>query len=176
MSGLLVEAVLPLSIMSVSVTVLLARSAPPSPVADPPEIVIPDIVSVGARESKIRNVGAPVPRLTVTWPDPGPAQEAVSYARHIKPFLAKYCLECHNSKEAKSGLNLETYQSLRTGSDAGEVVMPGEANKSVLVLLVEGKDTPKMPPKSARQPKPAEVCQEKSDPTVKPPTSARARR
>ncbi len=86
------------------------------------------------------------------------AQDAPSYARHVKPFLAKYCLECHNSKEAKSGLNLETYKGLRDGSDAGAVVTPGKADDSTLVLLIEGKDTPKMPPKTARQPRAAEIA------------------
>src|SRR6267143_1621978 len=35
------------------------------------------------------------------------AQEKPSYAKHVRPFLAKYCLECHNAKTAKLGLNLE---------------------------------------------------------------------
>src|SRR4051812_25211412 len=87
------------------------------------------------------------------------AQESPSYARHVKPFFAKYCLECHNSKEAKSGLNLETYHGLRAGGKTGPVVAPGKADDSPLVLQLEGKDTPRMPPKTAKQPKPAEVAQ-----------------
>src|SRR5437763_5144226 len=81
-----------------------------------------------------------------------------SYAKDVRPFLAKYCLECHNQKNLKGKLNLETYQGIMKGSSSGEVVVPGKADDSALVLLVEGKDTPKMPPKEARlQPKPKEI-------------------
>jgi hypothetical protein len=87
------------------------------------------------------------------------AQQPPSFARDVRPFLTKYCLECHNSKEAKSGLDLETYKGLRAGGDGGEVVVPGRPDASRLVLRVEGKDKPKMPPKKARfHPKPAEYA------------------
>jgi hypothetical protein len=76
-----------------------------------------------------------------------------SYARDVRPFLAKYCMECHNAKVHKAKLNLETYQGLIKGSKHGEVVVPGKPDASPLVLAVEGKDDPKMPPKEARQPK-----------------------
>src|SRR5262245_53367849 len=86
------------------------------------------------------------------------AQQPPSYARDVRPFLVKYCLECHNSKSAKAGLDLETYKALRKGSDGGEVLVPGKPDESPLVLLAEGKDKPKMPPKEAkRHPKPGEV-------------------
>jgi hypothetical protein len=79
-----------------------------------------------------------------------PAQQPPSYARDVRPFLTKYCLECHNSKEAKSGLDLETYKGLRAGGDGGEVLLPGQPNASRIVLMVEGKKKPKMPPQKAR--------------------------
>jgi WD40 repeat protein len=79
-----------------------------------------------------------------------PAQQPPSYARDVRPFLTKYCLECHNSKEAKSGLDLESYKGLRAGGDGGAVVIPGQPDASRLVLMVEGKKKPKMPPKKAR--------------------------
>jgi WD40 repeat protein len=87
------------------------------------------------------------------------AQTSVSYARDVRPFLAKYCLECHNAKNLKGKLNLESYQGLMKGSSSGEVVVPGKADESALVLLVESKDQPKMPPKEARlHPKPKEIA------------------
>jgi WD40 repeat protein len=86
------------------------------------------------------------------------AQESPSYAKDVRPFLGKYCLECHNQKNLKGKLNLETYQGLMRGSSSGEVVVPGKADESILVLLVEGKDNQKMPPKEARlQPKAKEI-------------------
>jgi hypothetical protein len=86
------------------------------------------------------------------------AQTSPSYARDVRPLLAKYCLECHNPKNFKGKLNLESYQAMMKGGRSGEVVVPGKADDSALVLLVEGKDQPKMPPKEARlQPKPKDI-------------------
>jgi hypothetical protein len=84
--------------------------------------------------------------------------EPVSYAKQVKPFFTRYCLECHNQDEAKGGLNLETYKSLREGGDSGEVLTPGKADASRIVRLVEHKDKPFMPPKKAKQPRPEEVA------------------
>ncbi len=87
-----------------------------------------------------------------------PAQSPPSYARQVKPFLARYCLECHAGDEAKGDLNLETYQGLRAGGKSGPVVVPGKPDESRLVRLAEGKDKPVMPPKKAKQPRPDEVA------------------
>src|SRR4051812_36717865 len=82
------------------------------------------------------------------------AQPAPSYAKQVRPFLTKYCLECHNAKALKGGLNLETYQSMMEGSDRGPVVKAGKPNASRIVLLSEGKEKPLMPPAKAKfQPK-----------------------
>ncbi len=84
---------------------------------------------------------------------------APSYAKDVRPFLVKYCLECHNAKAFKAGLDLESYKSLREGSDRGPVMEAGKPEQSPLVLLAEGKKEPRMPPKKAsRHPKSAEVA------------------
>src|SRR5436309_9951216 len=86
------------------------------------------------------------------------AQQPPSYAKHVRPFLTKYCLECHNAKSAKLGLNLETVKAIREGSDGGSVLEPGRPDDSRIVLLVEGKDKPPMPPKEAKfHPKKEEI-------------------
>jgi hypothetical protein len=82
------------------------------------------------------------------------AQQTPSYAKQVRPLLARYCLECHNATKLEAGLNLESYKTLREGGKKGEVVVPGKADESRLVLLVEGM---KMPPKKATQPKPEEI-------------------
>jgi hypothetical protein len=96
--------------------------------------------------------------LVVTALFQGQTPAPPSYARDVRPVLAKYCYECHNQKTLKGKLNLETFAGLMKGSSSGEVVVPGKADASPLVLLVEGKDTPKMPPKEARQPKAKEIA------------------
>ncbi|HEV3256974.1 MAG TPA: c-type cytochrome domain-containing protein, partial [Gemmataceae bacterium] len=84
------------------------------------------------------------------------AQQPPSYAKHIKPFFARYCLECHNSDKLKGELNLETYKSLEAGGKKGAEFAPGKPNQSRMVLMVEGKRK-RMPPKTAKQPMPDEV-------------------
>ncbi len=81
-----------------------------------------------------------------------------TYSADIKPFTARYCLECHNHEEPKGGLNLETYKSLLDGGDNGPVLTPGKADASRIVRLVEHKDKPFMPPKKAKQPRPEEIA------------------
>src|SRR5438067_7999803 len=97
--------------------------------------------------------------LPLLWPSARlGAQQQPSYARDVRPFLAKYCLECHNAKSAKASLNLETFKGLSAGGESGPVLVAGNPDRSPLVLLVEGKEKPKMPPKAAkRHPKATEV-------------------
>jgi WD40 repeat protein len=85
------------------------------------------------------------------------SEEAPSFAKQVRPFLSRYCLECHNSKREEGGFNLETYKSLLEGVPKGPVLVAGKADESVIVAHVEGKSKPTMPPKTARQPKPEEV-------------------
>jgi hypothetical protein len=85
------------------------------------------------------------------------ADSPPSYAKDVRPFLARYCLECHAAKDPEAGLNLETYKALLDGGDHGPVLKPGKADESRIVRQVEGKPKPFMPPKTARQPKPEEV-------------------
>jgi hypothetical protein len=90
-------------------------------------------------------------------PPPANAQQPPSYAKQVRPLLARYCLSCHNATKLEGGLDLESYKTLREGGAHGEVVVPGKADDSRLVLMVEGKRKPTMPPKTAPQPKPEEI-------------------
>src|SRR6516165_7129623 len=85
------------------------------------------------------------------------AQQPVSYARDVRPFIARYCLECHNATTIKGGLNLETYQGMVEGGNNGPVLVRGKPEESRVVLLPEGKAKPAMPPKKAKQPKTGEA-------------------
>ncbi len=78
------------------------------------------------------------------------AQQIPSYSRDIRPFLAKYCLECHNAKTLKGTLSLDSHKALMDGSDSGPVVKAGKPDESKLVLLAEHKDKPTMPPPKAK--------------------------
>jgi WD40 repeat protein len=81
-----------------------------------------------------------------------------SFTKQIRPFLAKYCMECHNHDDADSGFVVETFESLLKGGDGGVVLVASKPDESRIVLQLEGKAKPKMPPKAATQPKPAEIA------------------
>jgi hypothetical protein len=78
------------------------------------------------------------------------AQTAPSYSKQIRPIITKYCLECHNAKTLKGTLNLETYKAMMEGADSGPVIDASKPDKSRLVLQVEGKEKPTMPPPKAK--------------------------
>jgi uncharacterized membrane protein len=68
--------------------------------------------------------------------------KGVSYAADVQPVLNKNCLECHaagKEGQLKSGLNMETYAQLMTGTRYGPVVIPGNSISSTLMRLVDHK-------------------------------------
>jgi dipeptidyl aminopeptidase/acylaminoacyl peptidase len=80
------------------------------------------------------------------------AAEPPSYAKDIKPFLSKYCLECHNGPKGKAELDVSTYPGFLKGGISFPGFVPGKPNESFAVTLVEGKSKPVMPPKNKPQP------------------------
>lgn len=84
--------------------------------------------------------------------------QSPSYVKQVKPFLAKYCLECHNAEQAKGDLVLDSVREMLAGGKSGPALVPGKPDESRLVLLAEGKEKPAMPPKNARQPLPGEAA------------------
>src|SRR5581483_11896942 len=78
------------------------------------------------------------------------AETTVSYARDVRPFLTRYCVECHHGHEPEGGLNLETYTAMLAGGEHGAALTPGNPDKSRIVRMVEGKARPAMPPKKSQ--------------------------
>lgn len=73
-------------------------------------------------------------------------QTAPTYGRDAAPLFKKHCMPCHDRANQTAGLNLETYEGLMKGAKSGPVIVAGKSGESRLVLLVEGKQKPKMPP------------------------------
>jgi WD40 repeat protein len=90
--------------------------------------------------------------LSLWFVSPLSGVEPPSYAKDIKPFLAKYCFECHNGPKAKAELDLSTYQGFLKGGISFPGFVPGKPDESFSVTLVEGKSKPVMPPKGKPQP------------------------
>jgi hypothetical protein len=86
------------------------------------------------------------------------ADQPPSYARQVKPFIARYCLECHSGEEPRGKLSLENVKAMLKGGGNGVVLIPGKPDVSWIVTQVEHKRKPFMPPKKERQPKASEIA------------------
>jgi mono/diheme cytochrome c family protein len=83
----------------------------------------------------------------VAWSGAASAEEQVSYKLDVQPILQSRCVACHSSGgqgyEA-SGLDLTSYNGLMKGTKHGAIVVPGDPFTSNLIVLVEGRASPKV--------------------------------
>lgn len=102
------------------------------------------------------------------------AAEPPDFNTHILPIFNRYCTACHNPDEAEGKLVLDTYEKLLAGGSRGPSIAPGKSGQSRLVLLLEGRAKPKMPPEGNEGPKAEEIEQIKAwiDAGAKSPTGA----
>ncbi|HEV3116681.1 MAG TPA: PSD1 and planctomycete cytochrome C domain-containing protein [Gemmataceae bacterium] len=71
------------------------------------------------------------------------------FVTKIAPVLQERCLRCHNAQKSRGGLDLSTRAGVLKGGDDGPAVVPGAAQKSLLVRQISGPE-PKMPKQGAR--------------------------
>jgi mono/diheme cytochrome c family protein len=65
---------------------------------------------------------------------------ALSYSKEVYPIFEASCIKCHGVEKVSRGLDLTSYDKTMTGSVKGPVILPGDADNSLLVkLIVEGK-------------------------------------
>src|SRR5688500_17278601 len=93
---------------------------------------------------------------------------------HVAPILQKYCIGCHGAGEAEGGLVLESYDTLLVGGKRGQALLPGRSDQSRLILMLEGKTDPAMPPEGNEAPTADEIALLRSwiDAGAKSPTGA----
>ena len=71
---------------------------------------------------------------------------AISFEKEIKPLLEKNCSACHNSNNDKSGLVLETVESILQGGNInGPSIIARKSSESPLIQYLRGEKTPRMP-------------------------------
>lgn len=71
------------------------------------------------------------------------SQPRMSFQRDVYPVLETNCLFCHTPPEGegylKTGLNMQSYETLMQGTRYGPVIQPGDSSHSILNMLVEGR-------------------------------------
>jgi hypothetical protein len=91
-------------------------------------------------------------------PPPAPATTAAggkTVFQHIMmPILEAKCNKCHNADKSKGDLRMDTYELLLKGGErAGEALVPGKPDQSLIVTSVESPDDDDehMPPEGKEQ-------------------------
>ncbi len=75
-------------------------------------------------------------------------QQQISYADDIAPIFRGWCVSCHQpggQGTVASGLDLTTYAGLMKGTKFGPMVIPGDPDRSNLIVLIEGRADISMP-------------------------------
>lgn len=85
-------------------------------------------------------------------------ERPVSYSKDVQPILAAHCLECHHTGgegQKASGFSMDNYESLMKGTRYGPMIIPGDAESSNMVVLMEGRADPSIAmPHGNRKPVP----------------------
>jgi len=72
----------------------------------------------------------------------------------IRPALIEHCYECHSatSKKVRGGLLLDSRDGVRMGGVSGPAIVPGEPDKSLLILAIRYTDDATKMPKKGKLP------------------------
>lgn len=73
---------------------------------------------------------------------------AVSFSKDVLPILKTGCSKCHSGGQAKGGIDLSSYATVKKGGKDGAIIVEGDPDKSSLVTSISG-DKPSMPKKAA---------------------------
>lgn len=70
-------------------------------------------------------------------------EQTISFRDDIDPVLENKCQQCHlppgGEGYRKTGLSVESYETLMQGTIFGSVIIPGDSKRSILNKLVEGR-------------------------------------
>ena len=67
----------------------------------------------------------------------------ISYQHDVHPIIVDKCIDCHTPPHGegyrKTGLDVESYETLMEGSIFGPVIVPGNSKTSLLNMFSEGR-------------------------------------
>jgi dipeptidyl aminopeptidase/acylaminoacyl peptidase len=73
------------------------------------------------------------------------ADSTPNFATQVAPILQKNCLACHSNAAKMGGLVMENYDGLMKGGAHGAAIVPGKADQSRMIQMLDGKVQPSMP-------------------------------
>jgi hypothetical protein len=77
---------------------------------------------------------------------PAPTKDQIAFfEKKIRPVLVDNCYGCHGSKSHMGGLRVDSIADLLKGGGSGPAIVPGEPNKSLLMIAVRQSGLLKMP-------------------------------
>jgi uncharacterized membrane protein len=85
------------------------------------------------------NTGSPNASTTAN------ASQTVAYAE-VQSLFDKNCVKCHGAQNPKDGISLVSHDAVMKGGEDGPVVVPGDADNSVIVQALRGSHGKKQMP------------------------------
>lgn len=87
-----------------------------------------------------------LPLFAAVLQHPAPQDEGLKlFEERVRSILQKNCVECHNPSQSKGEFDLSTREALLFEGEFGAWVIPGDAEESELMILVDHEDKPYMP-------------------------------
>src|ERR1043165_317983 len=81
----------------------------------------------------------------------GTGEEAVDFARDIRPIFKSACYNCHGVQKHKAALRLDVKKLAFAGGESGVAIVPGKSSASLLIKRVSSEtDDERMPPRGDR--------------------------
>ncbi len=136
--------------------ILEAAFASPSAPATPE--VAPAAAPAPATPEAPQNVAAaapPAPEVVPTAATPESASGDPAFALFndtVRPIFEARCLSCHSAEKHRGGLDMSTRTALLKGGDSGPAIIPGDADKSLLIKMIRHEAEPFMPHKEDQMP------------------------
>lgn len=135
-------------VLFVLIAGLLTACGTPStntPASEPTEAVAPATDTEAPTESAATEAPAATEPGAAT--EPAIQGATVSFANDVLPIIESRCIGCHGGDRTEEGLVLLDHANIMAGSDNGPVIVPGDAENSLLVELVATQEMPKRGPK-----------------------------
>lgn len=70
------------------------------------------------------------------WNGLAVSAEPVNFQRDVAPILQQRCLSCHNERDRRGGLSLQSAKMMRAGGESGTVIEAGDEESSYLLNLL----------------------------------------